>query len=177
MLDSRSWGATEAECAASYPCDHHVKEPYQSYHRAVDVDASVALTFRWLCQLTTGDYTYGRMWRCSRTLTPGAGELAVGRRFLAFEIADFATDDHLTGVTYAATRRLYGTLAVTYRVVPRQPDFSRLVVRLNVPGDGGLSRRLPGPLAFGDAVIMRKQLLNLKALAERDERDAVTPVN
>ena len=170
MLDSRSWGATEAEGAASYPCDRYVKEPYQRYHRAVDVDASVSLTFRWLCQLTTGDYTYGRMWRCSRTLTPGAEKLDVGRRFLAFEIVGFATGDHLTGVTFPTTQRLYGTLAVTYRVVPRQPGFSRLVVRLNVPGDRGLSRWLQGPLAFADAVIMRKQLLNLKALAERDER-------
>ncbi|MET7459748.1 hypothetical protein [Nonomuraea sp. NPDC005501] len=136
----------------------------------MDVDASVPLTFRWLCQLTTGDYTYGRMRRCSRTLTPGADQLAVGQRFLIFQISDFAKDDHLTGVILPSAQRLYGTLAVTYRVVPRQPGFSRLVVRLNVLGDRGLTRWVQGPLAFADTIITRKQLLNLKALAERDER-------
>ncbi|NRQ32392.1 hypothetical protein HII36_11150 [Nonomuraea sp. NN258] len=170
MLSSRSWGATEAERAAAYPCDRQVRQPCRTYHRAVDVDASVPLTFRWLCQLTTGDYTYGRMWRCSRTLTPGADRLALGQRFMVFDIADFATDDHITGVTTPAARRLYGTLAVTYRVAPRPSGLSRLVVRLSVPGDRGLSRRAQGPLALADAIIMRKQLLNLKALAERDER-------
>ncbi|MCT2589607.1 hypothetical protein LHJ74_06660 [Streptomyces sp. N2-109] len=169
LNDDRRWGATDADAAASYPCDRYLDKPYKSYHRAVDVDASVPLTYRWLCQLTTGDYTYGRMWRCSRTLTPGADELAVGQRFLAFELVDFAAGDHMTGVTFPLTQRLYGTLAVTYRVVPREPGGSRIVVRLNVPGDRGLSRWIRGPLALADAVIMRKQLLNLKELAQRDQ--------
>jgi hypothetical protein len=171
MFNDRMWGATDADAAASYPCDRHLEEPYRSYHRAVDVDAAVPLTYRWLCQLTTGDYTYGRMWLCSRVLTPGADRLALGSRFLAFELVEFAADDHLTGVTFPTTQRLFGTLAVTYRVVPGdRPRASRIVVRLNVAGDRGLSRWLRGPLALADAVIMRKQLLNLKALAERDQK-------
>ena len=55
-------------------------------------------------------------------------------------------------------------MAVTYLVVPRPPDRSRLVVKLcwhypAMPGLGWL-------LAWSDLVMMRKQLLNLKALAE-----------
>jgi len=55
-------------------------------------------------------------------------------------------------------------VAVTYLVVPRPPDRSRLVVKLcwhypAMPGLGWL-------LAWSDLVMMRKQLLNLKALAE-----------
>jgi hypothetical protein len=73
-------------------------------------------------------------------------------------------------VTFPAPQRLVGTLAVTYRVVPRDhPRASRIVVRLNVACDRGLSRWVQGPLALADAVIMRKQLMNLKALAERDQ--------
>ncbi|GGO79964.1 hypothetical protein [Wenjunlia tyrosinilytica] len=168
MFDTRSWGATEQECAAGYPCDDHPPRPFVSFHRAVDVDAPVPLTFRWLCQIRTAAYTYGRQHRSSPTLTPGADHLALGQRFLAFELVDFETDRHLTGVTYPAAAKAYGEMAVTYRVVPREPGASRLVVRLNAATPKGAARIRAGLLAFGDTLMMRKQLLTLKALAERD---------
>lgn len=168
MLESRSWGATAQECAARYPCDGHLPQPYESFHRAVDVAAPVPLTFRWLCQLRTGTYTYGRMRRSSRSLTPGAERLAPGQRFLAFELVDFEDGRHLTGVTLPAARRAYGAMAVTYQVTGRGPGASRLVVRLNVASPTGAARLWAGPLALADTLMMRKQLLTLKALAERD---------
>ncbi|MEU3465610.1 hypothetical protein ABZ721_37445 [Streptomyces sp. NPDC006733] len=168
MLDTRSWGATEQECAAAYPCDDHLPQPYLSFHRAVDIDAPVPLAFRWLCQIRTGAYTYGRQHSSSRTLTPGAERLALGQRFLAFDLVAFEPDRHLTGVTYPAARRAYGLLAVTYQVAERAPGASRLVVRLNAATPTGLARIRAVALAGGDTVIMRKQLLTLKALAERD---------
>ncbi|MFF2651050.1 hypothetical protein [Streptomyces sp. NPDC058045] len=168
MYDARSWGATEQECTASYPCDEYPPQPYVSFHRAVDVEAPVPLAFRWLCQLRTGAYTYGRLRSSSTTLTPGAEDLAPGQRFLAFEVVDFEADRHLTGVTHAAARRAYGAMAVTYQVVPREPGASRLVVRLNAAPSTGVARVRAGLLAAGDTLMMRKQLLTLKALAERD---------
>ncbi|MDJ0346546.1 hypothetical protein QMK19_33140 [Streptomyces sp. H10-C2] len=168
MFSTHSWGATEQECAASYPCDEHLPKPYLSFHRAIDVDAPVPLTFRWLCQVRTGAYTYGRLHSSSRTLTPGAENLAIGQRFLAFDLVDFEPGSHLTGVTYPAARRAYGVIAVTYQVVPRATGASRLVVRLNAAAPTGLARIRASVLAVGDTVIMRKQLLTLKALAERD---------
>ena len=45
---------------------------------------------------------------------------------------------------------------------------SRIVVRIAVAADGRLARLRAHALAWGDLVMMRRQLLNLKALAERD---------
>ncbi|MER0247182.1 hypothetical protein AAHZ94_35545 [Streptomyces sp. HSW2009] len=174
MGSHTTWGATEAESRLDFPCDQHISQPYDSHHRAIDVDAPVSLAFRWLCQLKVSAYTYGRQGRSPRTLTPGVERLAVGQRFLAFDLVEFAEDDHLTGVTYPAARRKYGLIAITYRVVPRGEGASRYLVRLNSATRKGVGRPLGEALAFGDGLMMRKQLQTLKALAERDAAGART---
>jgi len=76
-----------------------------------------------------------------------------------FSLASFAPDDHLT-------LRAPG-VADTYAVRARA-DRSRLVARFLFKAPGGrLGDALVGrSLALGDLVMMRKQLLTLKELAE-----------
>ncbi len=76
-------------------------------------------------------------------------------------LAAFERDDHLTLVN----RRT----AVTYATRPT-PGGSRLLVRMLFAPPGGRvgAAVLGAPLAVGDLVMMRRQLLNLKRLAERD---------
>jgi hypothetical protein len=171
------WGSTDDERAASFPCDGHLEDADTFLFRAVQVDATPEVVFRWLCQLRVAPYSYdfldnfGR--RSPTSLTPGLGRLARGQRVMRiFELVDFAPDDHLTlrlidpwGV------RLFGDIAVTYRIMKATTRLgastTRLVVKMRVrsrPGFlGNLRTKL---LAIGDLVMMRKQLLSLKALAE-----------
>jgi hypothetical protein len=65
--------------------------------------------------------------------------------------------------------RLFGRLAATYRVNPCGAA-SRLVVRLRVSRPRGAYRFLAPLLPLGDLVMMRRQLLNLKYLAEASAR-------
>jgi len=65
----------------------------------------------------------------------------------------------------AVSRRLFGDLVVTYRVTPAAQG-ARLVVKLVVRRPRGPLRLLSGLLPAGDLVMMRKQLLTLKRLAE-----------
>ncbi len=135
-------------------------------HRAVSVDAPPPIVFRWLCQLKRAPYSYDLLdnlaRRSPRELTPGADRLAVGQRFMSiFSLVSYAPGEHIT----LRGRRT----AVTYAAMPRQAS-TRLLVRVLFEAPGG---RVGGPLiaralALGDLLMMRKQLLTLKSLAERD---------
>ena len=165
-------------------CDRHVSSPDAAYFRGVDVHASPAIVFRWLCQLRVAPYSYdcidnlGR--RSPRRLIPGLDRLAVGQRFMTgFELVDFEKDGHLTLVARASFASVFGleALAVTYLVRPQATAESRLVAKLlirHAPGVvGALAAWL---LPWADLVMMRKQLLTLKQLAEEQSAHAPAAV-
>lgn len=166
------WNTTPEETAASYPCDEFSEVPYRSLTRAVDVHAPPALVFRWLCQLRAAPYSYDLIdnWgrRSPRELTPGLDQLAIGQFLLVATVASFVRDEHITGRATPAADRLFGLMALTYSINPRG-DGSRLIGRLNVRAPRGLwAQTRYTLLGWGDLIMMRKQLLTLKALAERD---------
>jgi len=161
-----NWAASVAERRASLACDELLPAARTRCDRAISVDAPAAVLFRWLCQLRVAPYSYdlldnlGR--RSPRHLTPGLERLELGQRFMSiFTLASCAPEDHLT-------LRAPG-VAVTY-AVRAYADHSRLVARVAFKAPGGrLGDALVGrALALGDLIMMRKQLLTLKELAEHD---------
>jgi hypothetical protein len=174
-LDIRGWGSTAAERAASYPCDDHIGEEAASCFRAVDVDAPPDVTFRWLCQLRVAPYSYDLLDNFGRKspqeLKEGLDKLEIGQRFMTvFELVDFEPAKQITLLLVSASA-VFGNVAVTYAVKPRARRRSRIVVKLRweLPlARSRLGRFLPveSVALLGDLVMMRKQLLNLKRLAE-----------
>jgi hypothetical protein len=169
-----TWGSSVAERAADYSCDGLIEGPHRVVFRAVDVNAPAAIVFRWLCQLRVAPYSYdwidnlGR--RSPRHLVPGLEDLAVGQRFATiFRLVRF---ERGSSITIDSNTALFGRVAGTYRVDPVDDDRSRLVVKLAFAGRPGLHDVLLRlVLPAGDLVMMRKQLLTFKALAERDARN------
>jgi hypothetical protein len=169
-----AWGVDAAERAAAYPCDEIVPHPAETWFRAVSVRAPRPVVFRWLCQMRVAPYSYdlldngGR--RSPRTLTPGVERLAVGQRFVGiFTLVSFTPDDQLT-LTLTAPRALawFGPVTITYAVRDSAGGGSRLVAKLNVgdPGEGLALRARRRALAWGDLVMMHRQLHNFRRLAE-----------
>jgi hypothetical protein len=175
-LSADQWGTIPEDLTAAYPCDDHLEAPLRRLTRAVAVEAPADVLFRWLCQLRVAPYSYdwldnlGR--RSPRELTPGVDALAVGQRFMIFELVDFEVPVHLTFVALPRATRIFGPLSVTYAVRPTSPGRSRLVVRLSTRATGLAGRARAEALAWGDLVMMRRQLLNLKHLAERSARSS-----
>jgi hypothetical protein len=105
-----------------------------------------------------------------RQLTPGLEELEVGQRVMTiFRLVEFEIDRHLTLLMRDSP--VFGTVAGTYAVIPRNDRRCRLVVKLLVRYPRATVPRLLGRalLPTGDLIMMRKQLRTLKKLAERDE--------
>jgi hypothetical protein len=170
------WGSTPEERLRRYPCDDVLPEHEQALFRAVTVDATPPVVFRWLCQLKVAPYSYdlldngGR--RSPQHLVPGVDRLVVGERVLIFELASFAVDEHLT--ICVRGHRVFGDVAISYVVLPDGPGRSRLVVKLvTVPARGVAGTVMRRLLPAGDLVMMRRQLLNLKALAEATATEPV----
>ena len=163
-----TWGSTPAERARPFPCDRWVEHADTPLFRAIDVDAPAAVVFRWLCQLRVAPYSYdwidnfGR--QSPRQLLPGLDALAVGQTVMTFfELVDFERDHHVT----ARMRTPFGALAGSYVVVPVSPSACRLIVKLAVRYPRGpLGWTARWLLPWGDLIMMRKQLLTLKSLAE-----------
>ena len=164
------WGATPDEHARPYPADALVDRPLL-LTRAVSVAAPVPTTWRWLCQVAVAPYSYDRVdnrgRRSPTTLTPGADELAVGQTMaMVFTLTSYDAPHQWTALTDARGRRLFGPCAMTYAAEPAAGG-SRIVCRL-AAASGGLRTPRAHALAWGDLVMMRKQLHTLRDLAERD---------
>ena len=167
MRAPERWGVVDGDFDGAWPCDA-VLSGDASYFRGVGVDAPPETVFRWLCQLRVAPYSYdlidnlGR--RSPRELTPGLDELAVGQTFMQiFTLVSFEAANHITlAIKPGRAERIFGRLAVTYRV-----STGRLVAKLNVEYPTGargwiLAKALP----WGDLIMMRRQLLTIKRLAE-----------
>ena len=172
----RQWNATAVERIAQYPCDRYVQSPGERFTRAVGVESPPETVFRWLCQLKVALYSYdwidnpGR--RNPRSLTPENDRLEPGQEFLVFWLVEFEQNRHKTGVVLPRAERVFGRLAISYVVEPRDTGRCRLVACLSVTAPSSVleSARLT-LLAFGDLLTMRKQLNTLKERAGRSARE------
>lgn len=160
MIPGLNWGATPSERAARLPCDLLLSGAVVRADRAVSVNAPTSIVFAWLCQLRVAPYSYdmvdnfGR--RSPRERDTALLKLEVGQRFMTlFTLQSFVDGEQ---ITLRST-----SVAVTY-AVRAEGAGSRLHVRVLFSG----SRVLGRALALGDLVMMRKQLLTLRALAERE---------
>jgi hypothetical protein len=159
-----TWGVRSSERTASLPCDALRSNVSVQADRAISIAAPPSIVFSWLCQLRVAPYSYdildnlGR--RSPRERNPELVRLEVGQRFMTvFALRSFVDGEQIT-------LRCKG-VAVTYRVQPEGAG-SRLHARAWFGGHWPVAH----VLAWGDLVMMRKQLLTLKSLAEHEAAGA-----
>ena len=167
---ARTWGTTPEERARPYPCDRWLDRVDDAYYRGVTVRAEPAVVFRWLCQLKVAPYSYdwidNRGRQSPRTMTPGVERLAVGDRFMTiFTLVAFEQDRHVT--MRLENSKVFPAIVLSYVTEPSAPGTSRLIMKFVArypAGIGGLLQRWLLP--WGDLVMARRQLMNLRDLAQ-----------
>jgi hypothetical protein len=174
---SHTWGTSSEERHLSYRCDGLIAHPDLAIFRGVSINAPTAIVFRWLCQMRVAPYSYdwidngGR--QSPRELLPGLENLSVGQDVMRiFDLVDFERDRHLTLRVKPGTRaeHSFGDIAVSYMIVTGTNNDCRLLVKLIAKFSSGIRGRLMrAVLPWGDLVMMRRQLLNFKRLAEHSQ--------
>jgi hypothetical protein len=174
MAIGDSWGTQASERRLPFPCDRYEEELPHALYRGVSVESPPAVVFRWLCQMRVAPYSYdwidnlGR--RSPQTLTDGLDDLARGQEFMGiFELIDFEPDRHITIRTKPSSRatRIFGDVSVSYLIVPLGPSRCRLLAKVRVQYPRGMVGHMMRVfLPWGDLIMMRRQLLQFKQLAE-----------
>jgi hypothetical protein len=158
------WGVSDSEAARRYPCDEFVREPVLRAWRGVRVAAPPEAVWPWVGQVRLAPYSYdwidNRGRRSPRELA-GLPEPRVGERFTTAggrsvgTIVSVETGKQLTGTIMGAF--------MSYVLVPQDDGATRLLLKVVMR----TSRLAAVGLSVGDLVMSRRQLLNLKRLAER----------
>ena len=162
MIGDR-WGVTDEEVTRHYPCDEVVPAPVLQAWRGVTVHARSDEVWPWVAQIRLAPYSYDWIDNLGRRSpqelcdmgqpAPGQHFTVAGRRPLGC-IVSVEPKAQLTG-------RIMGAV-MSYVLVPRD-DSTRLLLKV-VVARGAWSAPL---LSVGDLVMARRQLLNLKRLAEQ----------
>jgi hypothetical protein len=160
------WGVTDSEISRSYPCDDFVVAPVLRLWRGVRVEAPPEAVWPWVAQVRLAPYSYDwidNLGRRSPRELAGLPEPRVGDRFTT---AGGRQRGRIVSVE--RRRQLTGTImgaAMSYVLVPLDHDATRLLLKVVAR-----TRRWAAPaLSVSDLMMARRQLLNLKHLAERHQ--------
>lgn len=162
MIGAR-WGVREAETRLRFGCDDLMSEPRMEAWRGVSVQAPPERLWPWVAQVRVAPYSYDwvdNRGRPSPGTLLGLAEPIVGEAFTASAGRPMGRI-----IAVDPGRSLTATILgsyLTYLLVPEQGQTTRLLLKV-VMSTNPVSAQL---VCIGDLVMARRQLLNLKTLAE-----------
>jgi len=158
------WGVSDDEVSRDYPCDEFVTAPALRAWRGVRVNAPPDAVWPWVVQVRLAPYSYDwidNLGRRSPRELAGLPDPRVGDRFTTAggrelgRIVSVEPGRQLTAAIMGAF--------MSYVLVPEDSGSTRLLLKVVMR----TNRWAAVVLSVGDLVMARRQLLNLKQLAER----------
>lgn len=166
MIGDR-WGVTDEEVARGYPCDDVIPAPVLQAWRGVTVHATRSQLWPWVAQIRLAPYSYDWIDNLGRRSPQELRDLSEPVPGQHFTTAGGRPMGRLLSVDPGVqlTGQIMGAV-MSYVLVPmgRSTGAStRLLLKVT-----GVHTRWVAPLlSIGDLVMARRQLLNLKRLAEQ----------
>ncbi|WP_436532960.1 polyketide cyclase [Actinoplanes sp. HUAS TT8] len=163
MIGDR-WGVTSGEMSRFYPCDDFISSPALQVWRGVHVEAPAVAVWPWVAQIRISPYSYDwidNLGRRSPRHLLGLPPPVIGEAFTTAggrkrgRIVSVDLEEQLTGRIMSAF--------MSYVLVPQRHDTTRLLLKVV----SRANRWAAIGLSVGDLLMARRQLLNLKHLAER----------
>jgi hypothetical protein len=157
------WGVSDSEVSRDYPCDEFVTSPVLQAWRGVRVQAAAEAVWPWVVQVRLAPYSYDwidNLGRRSPRELAGLPDPRVGDRFTAAGGRELGRI-----VSVDPGRQLTATImgaCMSYVLVPEGSDTTRLLLKVVMR----TNRWAAVALSVGDLIMARRQLLNLKRLAE-----------
>jgi len=161
------WGVTADEVALHYPCDDVVASPNLRAWRGVTVHAPASTVWAWVTQIQQAPYSYDLIDNLGHRSPRRLLDLPAPRPGEPFTRTANRPQGRLLslepGVHY--TGSIMGS-AMSYLLVPVDAGSTRLLLKVVMRVSGWLAP----VLSIGDLVMARRQLLNIKRLAESTAR-------
>lgn len=170
MIGDR-WGVTDSETLRHHPCDDFIVSPALRAWRGVRVEAPAAAVWPWLAQVRVAPYSYDwidNLGRRSPQQLLGLPDPRVGEAFTTAggrkrgRILSVDPGEQLTGTIMSAF--------MSYVLVAEERSATRLLMKVVMQ----TNRWTALGLSVGDLVMARRQLLNLKQLAEHHQHPNTT---
>jgi hypothetical protein len=156
------WGVTAAEVARRYPCDDLAPAPIAQAWRGVTVQASPERVWAWVVQLRLAPYSYDWIDNLGRRSPQHLLPVVPPRPGTPFTAAFGRPQGRVVSIEPGVqlTGRILGAL-MSYVLVP-DGDATRLLLKVVLLR----GRAIAPAVVLGDLVMARRQLLNLKRLAQ-----------
>jgi len=171
---------TDKELEYTYPEDKYIDKNSILLYRAISVNASSVKLFQWVSQMRFAPYSYD--WidnggkKSPQYIIPSLPELKNGDAIMRiFTLINFRKNEFLsftipdTAPSYLRIPlKLFAkSFYITYQLFPVEENKTRLVVKIIVNSYQTFFHSLFVKIAdIADYIMMRKQLLNFKRLAE-----------
>lgn len=174
-----NWGIHPEEISEKYTCDDVLKGRKDAYFRAVTIKAPAELVFKWVCQMKLAPYSYDTLdnhhHKSPQQLIPGTENLCLGDKMMTiFSVVHFVKNKEVT-LKMDTPPKPYDKLdvptVITYKMNALNPTTCRLIVKYVASWHTSIGAQMErAAVIFADFIMMRRQLLNFKKLAERDFR-------
>ena len=169
MLADR-WGVTDDETRRPYPCDDFVNAPALEVWRAVDIAAPSNAVWPWLTQLSLAPYSYDWIDNLGRRSPRHLVHLPAPR--VGDSFTSVAGRPRGRIVSLDPGRQLTGAIMgahMSYVLDPQEELATRLLLKVVMQ-----ATRIAVALSLGDLIMTRRQLLNIKRLAEVESQRGIT---